>query len=191
MAMNLATHWWALVLRGVAAVIFGVLALLYPPGAIAALVALFGAYALVDGVFNIVAAVRTPRGGERWGWLLFEGIVSVLAGLVTLFWPGPTALALIILIGSWSIVTGIAEIAAAILLRKQIRGEWLLALSGVLSVAFGILIYAAPAAGALAIAIWVGAYAIAFGALLIGLGVRLRSWASHQPVTGTAAAAHA
>ena len=187
MAMNLANHWWALVLRGVAAVIFGVLALLYPPGAIAALVVLFGAYALVDGIFNIVAAVRTPRGGQRWGWLLFEGIVSVIAGLVTLFWPGPTALALILLIGSWSIVTGIAEIAAAIRLRKQIQGEWLLALSGVLSVAFGALIFVAPAAGAVAIAIWIGAYAIVFGALLIGLGVRLRSWASHQPVANAAA----
>src|SRR3954464_3482575 len=125
MAMNLASHWWVLVVRGVAAVIFGVLALLYPPGAIAALVVLFGAYAIVDGIFNIVAAVRTPHRGQRWGWLLFEGIVSLLAGLVTLFWPGPTALALVLLIGSWSLVTGIAEIAAAIRLRKTIQGEWL------------------------------------------------------------------
>jgi uncharacterized membrane protein HdeD (DUF308 family) len=186
MAMNLASHWWVLVLRGVAAVVFGVLALLYPPGAIAALVVLFGAYAIVDGIFNIVAAVRTPRGGERWGWLLFEGIISVVAGLVTLFWPGPTALALVLLIGAWSLVTGIAEIAAAIRLRKTIEGEWLLGLSGVLSIAFGILVFIAPGAGAVAIAIWIGAYAIAFGALLIALGVKLRSWASHQPVTGAA-----
>jgi uncharacterized membrane protein HdeD (DUF308 family) len=185
MAMNLAQGWRLIVLRGVAAVIFGVLALFWPPSAFAALVLLFGAYALVDGIFNLVSAVKAPR-GQRWGALVFEGVVGVLAGVLTFIWPGLTGLALLLLIAAWSIVTGAAEIVAAIRLRKQIQGEWLLALSGVLSVAFGVLLFIAPTAGAIAIAIWVGAYAIIFGSLLIGLGLRLRSWASHQVPTPTA-----
>ncbi|MFL5309372.1 MAG: HdeD family acid-resistance protein [Myxococcales bacterium] len=183
MALNLARNWWALALRGAAAIIFGIIALFWPPAAVAALVAVFGAYALVDGIFNLVAAVRAGRAGQRWGALVFEGIVSLLVGILTLFFPGVTALALVLWVAAWSLVTGIAEVVAAIKLRKHIEGEWLLALSGILSVLFGILLFVSPMIGAIAIAIWIGAYAIVFGALLVGLALRLRSWAARQQET--------
>jgi uncharacterized membrane protein HdeD (DUF308 family) len=173
---NLAQNWWALVIRGVAGVLFGIGALVWPPAAVAALVLLFGAYALVDGIFNIVAAVRAPREGRRWGWLTFSGVIGVATGLIAFFFPGITALALVLLVASWSLVTGVAEIVAAIWLRKHIRHEWLWILSGVLSVAFGVLLFLLPAAGAVALAIWIGAYMLVFGALLIAFGIRLRNW---------------
>jgi uncharacterized membrane protein HdeD (DUF308 family) len=183
MALNLARYWWALALRGTAAIIFGIIALFWPPAAIAVLVAIFGAYALVDGIFNLIAAVRAGRSGQRWGALVFEGIVSLLVGLLTLFFPRVTALALVLLVGAWSLVTGIAELVAAIKLRRLIEHEWLLALAGILSIAFGILLFISPLIGAIAIAIWIGAYCLVFGALLVGLALRLRSWAARQQET--------
>jgi uncharacterized membrane protein HdeD (DUF308 family) len=189
MAMSLVVKWWAVVLRGVAAIVFGVIAVFWPPTAVAALVLLFGAYALIDGVLNLVAAAGAPRVGRPWGWLAFEGVVSILTGLVAFFWPGLTAIALVLVIGFWSLITGIAEIVAAIALRKYIRREWLLGLSGLLSIAFGVLLFLAPVAGAVAIAIWVGAYAIVFGSLLVWLGLRLRAWgrvAEHLAAPGLA-----
>ncbi len=180
MALSLARNWWALALRGAAAIVFGIIALFWPPAAVAALVAVFGAYALVDGILNLVAAVRAGRSGQRWGALVFEGIVSVLVGILTLFFPAVTALALVLFVAAWSLVTGVAEVVAAIKLRKVIEGEWLLALSGILSVAFGVLLFISPLFGAIAIAIWIGAYSVVFGALLVGLALRLRSWASRQ-----------
>ena len=176
MVRNLAQNWWALVIRGVAGVLLGIGALVWPPAALAALVLLFGAYALVDGIFNIVAAVRAPKVGRRWGWLILSGLVGIATGLITFFSPGLTALALVLLVASWSVVTGVAEIVAAIRLRKHIQHEWLWILSGLLSVAFGVLLFLVPAAGAVALAIWIGAYMLVFGALLIAFGVRLRSW---------------
>jgi len=176
MVRNLAQNWWALVIRGVAGVLFGIGALVWPPAAVAALVLLFGAYALVDGIFNIVAAVHAPREGRRWGWLMVSGVIGIATGLITFFFPGITALALVVLVASWSVVTGVAVIVAAIRLRKQIRHEWLWILSGLLSVAFGVLLFLLPAAGAVALAIWIGAYMLVFGALLIAFGVRLRRW---------------
>jgi len=183
MALSLARNWWALALRGAAAIVFGIIALFWPPAAVAALVAVFGAYALVDGILNLVAAVRAGRSGQRWGALVFEGIVSVLVGILTLFFPAVTALALVLFVAAWSLVTGVAEVVAAIKLRKVIEGEWLLALSGILSVAFGVLLFISPLFGAIAIAIWIGAYSVVFGALLVGLALRLKSWVSRQQQT--------
>jgi uncharacterized membrane protein HdeD (DUF308 family) len=174
--MMLAERWWTLVLRGVAAVIFGILTFIAPGASLFALVLLFGAYAIANGVIDLVLAVRRPAGEPRWGSLVFEGIVSIVAGVLTLVWPGITALVLLFFIAAWAIATGVAQLIAAVRLRKQIRGEWLLALSGALSIAFGGLLLVFPGAGALAVVIWIGAYAIVFGALLIALGVRLRSW---------------
>lgn len=175
---QLADRWWMPVIRGVAAVLFGVLTFAMPQVSLYALVILWGAYAIVDGVFNVTAAIRGARAGRSWGWLLFEGIVSVGAGLVAFAWPGITALALLMVIAVWGVLTGIAAIAAAVRLRKVIRGEWLLGVSGALSIAFGVLLVLVPSAGALAVLWMIGGYAIVAGVLLIGLGVRLRSWGS-------------
>src|SRR5260370_13818515 len=166
---------------GLAAFLSGVPALISPPGAVAAMVLLFGAYAIVDGIFNLIAAVRPPD-GRRWWPLAIEGVVSLAAGLVTFFWPGLTALALAMVIAAWSLITGVAELAAAIRLRKQLEHEWLLGLMGLLSIIFRVLLFLAPGVGLVVIAIWIGAYAIVFGALLTALAFKLRAWAhSHAP----------
>lgn len=172
---GLTRRWWALALRGLAAVVFGVLTFINPGASLVALITLFGAYALVDGVFNVVAAGRGAAAGQPWGALLLEGLASIAAGVLTFAWPGVTALVLLMLIAAWAVVKGVAELAAALRLRKSIQGEWLLALTGILSVAFGVFLFLRPGAGALAMVVWIGAYAIVFGALLLGLAFRLRS----------------
>jgi uncharacterized membrane protein HdeD (DUF308 family) len=170
----LARNWWALAIRGAAAIIFGLLTFVMPGVTLAVLVLLFGAYAIVDGIFNLIAAFRSPH-DERPRWLLaLEGLVSIGAGIVTFAMPGLTALVLVYIIAIWAIVTGVLEIVAAIRLRDVIRNEWWLVASGVLSVIFGLLLVVAPGAGALALVFWIGAYAIIFGALLVGLAFRLR-----------------
>lgn len=174
MLTTLANNWWTLVLRGFAAVIFGILAYIWPGITFTVLVLFFGAYALWDGVFALIGAFR--RQGERRWALVLEGIAGVAAGLVTFFWTGAATLALLLIIGAWAIVTGIFEIIAAIRLREEIEGEWLLLISGVLSVLFGIAIAIWPAAGLVAVVWLIGAYAILFGILLIVLGFRLRNW---------------
>ena len=172
----LATHWWAFVIRGILAIVFGLLAFFLPGITLVSLVLLFGAYCFVDGIFNLVAAFRVHGIQERWWVLLLEGIVSIAAGVITFIVPGLTAVALLFLIAAWALVTGVLEIVAAIRLRKEIRGEWLLALAGVCSIIFGLILFRHPGVGALALIWWIGAYAIAFGVLLIALGIRLRSW---------------
>lgn len=177
---SLARNWWAVALRGAAAIIFGILTLILPGVTLAVLVLLFGGYALVDGVFNVIAAVRA-RGGDRpWWVLVLEGIVSIGAGIVTFVLPGLTAVVLLYVIAAWAIITGVLEIVAAIRLRKRITGEWWLGLSGALSIVFGVLLMIAPAAGALALVLWIGGYAVVFGALLIALAFRLRGWRGEE-----------
>ena len=176
MRFALARNWWSLVIRGFLGIVIGILTFLWPGITLTALVFLFGGYALVDGLVSLTGALRAATAHERWGALLFEGIVGIVAALVTIFWPAITALTLIYVIAVWAIITGAAEIAAAIRLRKYVSGEWLLAISGVASVVFGILVAAVPLAGALVIALWFGAYAFVFGVLLVALGFRLRSW---------------
>lgn len=178
---SLARNWWAVVLRGLAAIVFGIIAILAPGISLAALVLVYGAYAFADGILAIVTAIRR-HGTDRWWVLLLEGLAGIAAGLVTLFWPGITALVLLYIIAAWALVTGALEVAAAIRLRKAISGEWLLALSGILSIGFGVLLILFPGPGALAVVLWIGAYAIVFGALLLALGFRLRSlWTHHTP----------
>jgi uncharacterized membrane protein HdeD (DUF308 family) len=176
MLSTLAQNWWTFVLRGVAAIIFGLLAYFWPEITFTVLVLFFGAYALWDGVFALVSAFHTDR-ERRWA-LIFQGLAGIAAGLITFFWTGAASLALLLVIGAWAIVTGIFEISAAIRLRKEIEGEWLLLLSGVLSVLFGIAIAIWPVAGLLAVTWIIGAYAIVFGVLFIMLGFRLRSMRS-------------
>jgi uncharacterized membrane protein HdeD (DUF308 family) len=176
----LAVNWWALVIRGIAGIIFGVITFAWPGITLTALVLLFGAYALVDGVVSLVGAVRAVRSHERWGVLTLEGVAGIGAAIITVLWPAITALSLVFVIAAWAIVTGVFEIVAAIRLRRLIQGEWLLALSGIASVIFGILLTIAPLAGFLVIAIWVGAYALVFGILLVALGFRLRNWGKER-----------
>ena len=175
---SLSENWSMVALRGAADIIFGILALALPGITLLALVFLFGSYAIVDGVLNIAAAVRGRRGRGPWWLLLIEGLVSIAAGVAAFVLPGLTALLLVYIIGAWAIVTGVLEIVAAVRLRREIRNEWWLILGGVLSVVFGALVMYAPGAGAMAIVLWIGAYAIVFGALLLGLAFRLRSWRS-------------
>ncbi|HLJ59350.1 MAG TPA: HdeD family acid-resistance protein [bacterium] len=171
-------NWWALALRGVIAILFGGIALFDSGIALYALVIVFGAYALVDGVFNVVAAVRAAESHHRWGWLLFSGLAGILAGLVTFFWPGITALVLLYVIAYWAIVTGILELIAGFRLRAHAANEWTLLLGGAASIIFGVLLFIHPLAGALAVLWLIGIYAFIFGALMIVQGLRLRHRAS-------------
>lgn len=172
----LSRNWWALALRGLAAILFGILAFAWPGITLFVLIVFFGAYMLVDGIFAIVAAVRAAGEEARWWLMLLEGVLGVVVGLVAFFWPGLTALALLYLIAAWAIVTGIMEIAAAIRLRREMVGEWALVLGGALSVLFGVLLVVIPArAGLLSLTWLIGAYAVVFGILLVVLAFRVRN----------------
>ena len=174
----LARNWWALLIRGIAAVIFGVLAFAWPGATIVAIVILFGAYAFVDGVFAIVAAIRAAQSHERWWPFLLEGIVGIAIAAITYFEPHVTAFALYFTIAAWAFLTGILELAAAVQLRKQIANEIWLILGGIFSLLFGVLMIWRPLTGAIAIVWVIGAYAIMFGIAMIGLSLRLRKHAT-------------
>lgn len=172
----LSRNWWVLALRGVAAILFGVLAFILPEITLTALILLFGAYMVVDGIFAVVAAVRAEERDARWWLLVAEGVLGALAGVVAFVWPGPTALALLYFVAAWAIITGVMEIVGAVRLRREIEGEWALILAGVLSVAFGALLIALPAPAGLLSLLWlVGAFAVAFGVMLVALAFRVRN----------------
>ena len=172
--VEIARWWWTFIIRGIVAIAFGVLAFLAPAWGIAVLVALFGAWALIDGVTGLVGGIRS-RGRDRSWWLsVLEGIVGIVAGVFAFLFPVLAAGALIFIIAAWAIVTGVFEIVAAIRLRDQIRGEFWLGLAGVASILSGVVIYLFPAAGALSIVWLIGSFAIAFGVFLLILGWRLR-----------------
>jgi uncharacterized membrane protein HdeD (DUF308 family) len=181
---RLARTWWLVGLRGLAAIVFGVIALLLPGITLLALVLLFAAYALVDGVFKVAAGVRRRPDGSRDRWSVLAGLLGIVAGIIAAVWPGMTALVLLIVIAAWAIVTGIFEIVAAYRLRDQIDGEALLALGGVLSIVFGVLALAMPSAGALAIVWLIGAYAMATGIVLLIAAYRLyQRHRRHEPAS--------
>jgi uncharacterized membrane protein HdeD (DUF308 family) len=171
---TLGHNWWMLALRGLVAIIFGVLAFVLPGMTLLTLVFLFGAYAIVNGVLALVHAFSAPKGYPRFGALMVTGIISIAAGVLAFIWPGITALSLVLLIAAWAIVNGVFEIATAIRLRRVIAHEWLLALAGVLSVLLGIVMLLQPGVGALALVWWIGGFAIAFGVLLVALAFRVR-----------------
>ncbi len=173
MLSQLSRNWWMLALRGLAAIVFGVLALVWPEATYAALVILFGAYALLDGLLAVVAALTNHAGGLRWAALL-EGLVGIAIAVMTFAWPGVTALSLLYVIAAWAILTGILEFVTAIELRRVLAGEWLLILSGIASVAFGVLVVLFPSAGAVTVVWMIGAYALVFGALLVALSLKVR-----------------
>jgi uncharacterized membrane protein HdeD (DUF308 family) len=177
---DLSHNWGWMVVRGIAAVCFGVLALLVPGVTIAVLVLLWGAYALADGILSLISAFRIRDRGRPFWALLAVGILGIGAGILTFAWPAITALVLLAFIAGWALFVGVLQIVAAVRLRKSIEHEWLLGISGALSVVFGALMLISPGAGALAVLWMIGAYAIAFGALLIALGFKLRSHTHHH-----------
>ena len=181
MTDTLARNWWALGLRGLCGVLFGAAIFAWPGISLFALVLLFGVYTLLDGVCTMASTLRSDRRNKRWWLFLLQGMGGIIVGIIAFIWPGITALALIYLIAAWAIVTGIFEVVAAVQLRKEIEGEWLLGLSGIASVVFGGLLVAFPGTGALAVLWIIGAYAILFGILLMILAFRLRQRNGHRP----------
>lgn len=174
LATALARNWWVLLLRGIVAIIFAVLTWMQPAISLAALVLVFGIYVLADGVLGIWAAFSGRRENRHWWVLLLWGLVSVAVGVLTFVNPAITGLVLLMYIAAWAIITGVLQIVAAIRLRKEIQGEWLMGLSGLLSIVFGGLLVARPGAGALAVAWIIAAYAFIFGVLLVLLAFKVR-----------------
>jgi uncharacterized membrane protein HdeD (DUF308 family) len=175
-------HWWLLACRGAIAIIFGVLALMWPGITLLSLAALFAAFTLVGGAVSVFAAVRNRQQDERWWTVLLLGLTGVAAGAVAVLYPTLTMVVLVLLVGAHALVSGVFEIAAAIRLRKQIEGEWMLALAGVASVLFGLVVLLYPTGmGAVALASLLGLYAIATGIVLVALSLRVRSWLARKP----------
>ena len=167
-----AGHWWILLVRGLAAMLFGVLAFVWPGLTLASLVLLYGAYCLVDGIIELTGGF----GGGFWQALIL-GVVSIFAGIATFVYPGLTAMVLLFLIAAWAVVRGIFEIIVAIEYRKVIEGEWMLIGAGLLSIAFVVFLFLYPGAGALSVVWLLGIYAFVFGALLTALSFRVKSFA--------------
>jgi len=168
----LADNWWAMALRGLIAIIFGLICVFVPGAAILTLILFFSAYMLVDGVLAIASGIKAARNGKRWGLLILEGVVDITAGAIAFIWPGVTAIAFVLLIGVWAVISGGLMIGAAFSLKLD-HGRWWLVLAGIASVIFGILLLISPIVGAVVLAWWVGAYAIAFGIMLLILSFKL------------------
>jgi uncharacterized membrane protein HdeD (DUF308 family) len=174
----LARNWWVFLVRGLVAIAFGLVALMWPGATLVAFILFYGVFALIDGVFAVVAAIRGKSGaGARW-WLATVGVLGIVAGLVTFFWPGITALALLVVIGTWALVYGVFEIVGAIRLRKEIDNEWWLLIHGVLAVLFGIMVLVRPGAGALALVWLIASFALLSGVLLVAFAFRLKRHAA-------------
>jgi uncharacterized membrane protein HdeD (DUF308 family) len=182
MCALLAQNWWAVALRGVFAILFGLIALLVPGATILSLVLFFSAYMLVDGLFGIVAAVRAARQGERWGLLILEGVLNIAFGVIAFLMPGLTVIAFVLLLAAWSLVSGGLMLGAAFRLSKEHGRGWL-ALGGIVSIVFGVLLAIAPVIGAVVLTWWLGAYAFAFGIALLVLAVRLRARKNEASLT--------
>jgi uncharacterized membrane protein HdeD (DUF308 family) len=183
MVETLTRNWGWVALRGFAAVVFGLLTLVNPGITLAALVASFGAYAFVDGVFTMFAALANRHGEPRWVALFFAGVLGLAAGALTFLLPAVTAVALLAIVASWAVLMGAAEILAAIRLRREIAGERLFVLAGLLAIAFGSILLVDPAAGAVAEAMLIGAWAVVSGIVLLALGYELRRWGRDHPVS--------
>ena len=170
MGSAIVVNWWALAIRGVVGILLGIAAVAWPGITLLVLIAVFAVYLLIDGVFALIAGVRARS------WLLgVEGVAGIVAAILVVLWPGITALILVYLIAAWAIVTGALELGAAYLLRRVVKGEWLLVVGGVISIVFGILLAINPAAGLVTIVWLFGAYMLIFGAITLALGLWLRS----------------
>jgi uncharacterized membrane protein HdeD (DUF308 family) len=170
----LADNWWAVGLRGILGIVFGLICLLTPGVALGAFVILFAAYMFVDGGFAIASAWKAARSGERWGLLILEGLVDIAAGLIAVVWPAITMVALIWLVAIWAIVSGALMLYAAFTLNRD-HGRWWLALGGIASLIFGVLLVIEPLIGAVVLTMWIGAYALVFGGFLLVLAFQLHS----------------
>jgi len=172
----LARNWWLILFRGICAVIFGVLTFIWPGLTLLTLVLFYGAFSLLDGAFSIAAALKGGAPVPRW-WLALIGVLGIAVGIITLMWPQITGIVLLMFIAGWAIASGVLQIFGAISLRKEIEGEWLLIASGILSVIFGVFLIMFPGAGALSLALVIGAFAVAYGILIIGFSLRLKKHA--------------
>ena len=170
----LAERWWAVGLRGILGIIFGLICLLTPGIAVGVFVIVFAAYMFIDGVFAIISGIRAARSGESWGLLILEGVVDLAAGVIAVLWPAITLVALVWIVAIWAIVSGALMLAAAFSLNLD-YGRWWLALGGIASTVFGILLIIEPLIGAVVLTLWIGAYAVVFGVLLLVLGFQLHS----------------
>jgi uncharacterized membrane protein HdeD (DUF308 family) len=169
----LADNWWVVALRGVMAILFGIAAFAVPGATMLALVLVFAAYSLVDGIFGVVLAVRGARANERWGWLLLNGVLGILIGIAAALLPGLTLIVFVLLVAAWALLSGGLLFAAALSLHTS-HGRWLLVFGAIVSLIYGLLLFASPLIGALVLTWWLGAYALIFGCILIGLALRLR-----------------
>lgn len=177
MVRMLGENWWVLLIRGIVAILFGIMAFIWPGLTLTTLVLLFGAFALVDGIFGLFGAFAARSYESRWWVAALAAVASIIFGLLVFFWPEITALVLLYMIAAWAIVTGVIEIIEAIQLRREIEGEFWLILAGLASVIFGVIVFLFPGAGALSVIWIIGAYAIIFGILLIMLAFRVRGMA--------------
>jgi uncharacterized membrane protein HdeD (DUF308 family) len=177
MIETLARHWWVPVIRGIAAIVFGIIAFVYPGLTIATLVLFFGAWVLIDGIFRVIGAIGHRGSDPDWGWQIVIGIVGIIVGLLTFHAPQVTALALVVYIAAWALMIGATEIAFAIKVRREIKGEWFLILMGLASIIFAVLLLWNPIAGAAAVIWLIAWYAVVLGILAIFFGFRLRSLA--------------
>lgn len=173
----LSKYWWVLLLRGILSILFGIVAYTSPGLTLALLVTFFVAWMFVDGVFDVVAAIGGRKENEHWWVLLLEGLLGIAFGIIAFQAPAITTVVLLIYVAAWAIATGVMRVILAVRLRKEIEGEWLLALSGLASILFGVLMMARPAAGALALLWVVAAWAIVIGALLVILAFKVKGFA--------------
>ena len=181
MTSVLIRNWWAFVIRGVLAVIFGLIALFLPGVTMLSLVIVFAAYAIADGILAIISAVRAGREGERWSFLAFEGIVGILVGAAAAAFPGITVVVFVALVAAWALITGSLMLAAAFELDAA-HGRWWLVLGGVASLTYGGLLIWAPMVGALVLTWWIGAYALVFGIALLFVAFHLRAQFKASPL---------
>ena len=170
----LGRNWWVMLLRGIAAIVFGVIAVAWPGPTVFVLIILFGAYTLVDGIIEIWSGIQSRNEHDRWWVEILIGLAGVVAGILVMTWPGVSALALMYVIAAWMVVTGVLQIVYAIRLRKEISNEWLLGLSGLLSLLLGVYFFAFPGKGAISLVWVIGIYAIMFGILLIVFSFRVK-----------------
>jgi uncharacterized membrane protein HdeD (DUF308 family) len=185
MSALLAANWWAVALRGIFGILFGILALLMPGVTIAVLILWFAAYMLVDGVFAIASGIRAGVAGGRWGALIVEGVVDLIAGAIAFLLPAATLLAFVWICAAWAIISGVLLLSAMFRLHPA-HGKWLMALGGVVSVAWGVLLFIEPISGAIVLTWWLGIYAILFGAALLAFAFRLRRRRQTGPIDATA-----